>query len=157
MNKRFKFKNDKKYEIKWFDAFGFSGWAQSKRFAFGRRTDYSITMSDHCDFNELVEMVLKSEAQQVYTIHGFVEEFALHLQKLGIKLSALSFIIYSITHKLTYDIKILYIIPTLSLSNKTSIKHKSTIEKRVYDCLFKYESYISIPINDFSQIIFHFL
>ncbi|MHA7646933.1 MBL fold metallo-hydrolase [Nitrosopumilus sp. S4] len=64
---------------------GFSGWAQSSRFPFGRRTDYSFPMSDHCDFNELIEMVIKSEAEQVYTIHGFVEEFALHLQKIGIK------------------------------------------------------------------------
>ena len=63
---------------------GFSGWAQSSRFSFGRRTDYSIPMSDHCDFNELVEMVLQSGAEQVYTIHGFVEEFAEHLRKIGI-------------------------------------------------------------------------
>ena len=39
---------------------GFSGWAQSKRFSFGRKTDYSITMSDHCDFNELVDVVIRS-------------------------------------------------------------------------------------------------
>ncbi|MEK0319803.1 MAG: exonuclease [Nitrosopumilus sp.] len=63
---------------------GFSGWAQSSRFTFGRRTDYSITMSDHCDFNELVNMVVQSEAEQVYTIHGFVNEFAEHLTKIGI-------------------------------------------------------------------------
>ena len=63
---------------------GFSGWAQSTRFPFGRRTDYSIPMSDHCDFNELVEMVVQSGAEQVYTIHGFVEEFAEHLKKIGI-------------------------------------------------------------------------
>lgn len=64
---------------------GFSGWAQSSRFSFGRRTDYSIPMSDHCDFNELVDMVVQSGAEQVYTIHGFVEEFAEHLKKtLGI-------------------------------------------------------------------------
>ena len=63
---------------------GFSGWAQSKRFSFGRRTDYSIPMSDHCDFNELVDMVVHSGAEQVYTIHGFVEEFAQHLRKIGI-------------------------------------------------------------------------
>ena len=63
---------------------GFSGWAQSTRFPFGRRTDYSIPMSDHCDFNELVEMVHKSGAEQVYTVHGFVEEFASHLRKIGI-------------------------------------------------------------------------
>jgi len=63
---------------------GFSGWAQSSRFSFGRRTDYSIPMSDHCDFNELVDMVVQSEAEQVYTIHGFVDEFAEHLKKIGI-------------------------------------------------------------------------
>ena len=63
---------------------GFSGWAQSTRFPFGRRADYSIAMSDHCDFNELVDMVIQSGAEQVYTIHGFVEEFATHLRKLGI-------------------------------------------------------------------------
>ena len=63
---------------------GFSGWAQSTRFAFGRRSDYSIPMSDHCDFNELVDMVVRSGAEQVYTIHGFVEEFAEHLKKIGI-------------------------------------------------------------------------
>ena len=63
---------------------GFSGWAQSSRFSFGRRTDYSITMSDHCDFNELVDVAVQSGAEQVYTIHGFVDEFAKHLQKIGI-------------------------------------------------------------------------
>jgi len=63
---------------------GFSGWAQSSRFSFGRRTDYSITMSDHCDFNELVDVAVQSGAEQVYTIHGFVDEFAEHLKKIGI-------------------------------------------------------------------------
>jgi len=63
---------------------GFSGWAQSSRFSFGRRTDYSIPMSDHCDFNELVNMVVQSGAEQVYTIHGFVDEFAKYLKKIGI-------------------------------------------------------------------------
>ena len=62
---------------------GFSGWAQSSRFSFGRRTDYSIPMSDHCDFNELVDVVVQSGAEQVYTIHGFVDEFAEHLKKIG--------------------------------------------------------------------------
>jgi putative mRNA 3-end processing factor len=63
---------------------GFSGWAKSTRFAFGRRSDYSIPLSDHCDFNELVELVRKTGAEKVYTIHGFVDEFASHLNKLGI-------------------------------------------------------------------------
>jgi len=63
---------------------GFSGWAKSTKFTFGRRTDYSIPMSDHCDFEELVSMVAQSGAEKVYTIHGFVEEFASHLRKIGI-------------------------------------------------------------------------
>lgn len=68
---------------------GFSGWAKSSRFAFGRRADYSIPLSDHCDFNELVDMVVESGAEMVYTIHGFVAEFAAHLKKLGINASPL--------------------------------------------------------------------
>ena len=63
---------------------GFSGWAQSTNFPFGRRTDYSIAMSDHCDFDELENMVVQSGAEQVYAIHGFVEEFTSHLRKIGI-------------------------------------------------------------------------
>jgi len=63
---------------------GFSGWAKSSRVSFGRRTDYSIPLSDHCDFNELVDLVEQSGAERVYTIHGFVDEFADHLRKLGI-------------------------------------------------------------------------
>jgi putative mRNA 3-end processing factor len=63
---------------------GFSGWAKSPRFAFTRGCDYSIPLSDHCDFNELTEIVLSSGAEKVYTVHGFVEEFASHLSKFGI-------------------------------------------------------------------------
>ena len=62
---------------------GFSGWAQSQRFAFGRRADHSIPLSDHCDFNELVSLVQQSGAEKIYTIHGFVDEFASHLKKIG--------------------------------------------------------------------------
>ncbi len=63
---------------------GFSGWAQSMKYSFGRRTDYSIPMSDHCDYDELIDMVMQSGAEQVYTIHGFVDEFAEDLRKKGI-------------------------------------------------------------------------
>lgn len=63
---------------------GFSGWAKSPRYKFSRGCDYSIPLSDHCDFDELTEMVVQSGAKKVYTIHGFVEEFATHLTKMGI-------------------------------------------------------------------------
>jgi len=62
---------------------GFSGWAQSSRFPFTRGADYSIPLSDHCDFNELVELVRRTGAEKVYTVHGFVNEFASYLCKLG--------------------------------------------------------------------------
>ncbi len=68
---------------------GFSGWAKSARFSFGRRTDYSMPMSDHCDFGDLVEMVVRSGAEKVYTVHGFVDEFAGHLRGMGIDAKAL--------------------------------------------------------------------
>ena len=68
---------------------GFSGWAKSTKFSFGRSADYSIPLSDHCDFDELVAMVTRSGAEKVYTIHGFVEEFANHLRKFGIDSSPL--------------------------------------------------------------------
>ena len=61
---------------------GFTGWAKSN-VPFGRKSDYSIPLSDHCDYSELVDLVKKSGAQKIYTIHGFVEEFAQDLTKMG--------------------------------------------------------------------------
>ena len=62
---------------------GFSGWAKSKKFGFSRGTDYSITLSDHCDYNELHDLVKQSGAEKIYTIHGFVDEFSQDLTRLG--------------------------------------------------------------------------
>lgn len=62
---------------------GFSGWAQSNRFSFARQHDYSIALSDHCDYNELVELVKRCSPEKIYTIHGFVKEFANDLVKMG--------------------------------------------------------------------------
>ena len=62
---------------------GFTGWAKSKKFSFSRGTDYSIPLSDHCDFGELLQLVNESGAEKIYTIHGFVDEFADELNKKG--------------------------------------------------------------------------
>ena len=62
---------------------GFSGWAQSTRFAFARQHDYSIPLSDHCDYNELMKLVKDCSPEKIYTVHGFVEEFASDLVKMG--------------------------------------------------------------------------
>ena len=51
--------------------------------------DATFDFSDHCDFDELVEVVERSGADQVYTVHGYTEDFARHLRKRGIRASAL--------------------------------------------------------------------
>lgn len=60
---------------------GFTGWACSKKFLHGRVCDYSVPLSDHCDFLDLLRVAVASEAEKVYTVHGFVDEFASHLQR----------------------------------------------------------------------------
>lgn len=44
-----------------------------------------INISDHCDFNSLLDFIDKVNPKQVYTIHGFTEDFAESIKaKLGI-------------------------------------------------------------------------
>ena len=62
---------------------GFSGWANSKKFPYVRGTDYSMPLSDHCDYNELIQLVKQSGAEKIYTVHGFVDEFSQSLLELG--------------------------------------------------------------------------
>jgi len=62
---------------------GFSGWAQSNRYFFAKQHDYSIALSDHCDYNDLIELVKKSNPEKIFTVHGFVEEFAKDLINIG--------------------------------------------------------------------------
>lgn len=66
-----------------------SGWAQDPHFwrLFG--ADCAFPYSDHCDFDELVELAARSGAEQVYTVHGFSEEFARTLRRRGLKASPL--------------------------------------------------------------------
>ena len=60
-----------------------------KKFPYVRGTDYSIPLSDHCDYNELVQLVNQSGAEKVYTIHGFVDEFAADLVRKGFSAQSL--------------------------------------------------------------------
>jgi Cft2 family RNA processing exonuclease len=66
-----------------------SGWAKDTEFARIFGADATFDLSDHCDFDELVEVVERSGAEQVYTVHGYTEDFARHLRKRGIRASAL--------------------------------------------------------------------
>ncbi len=62
---------------------GFSGWAKNTKYPIAKG-DYLMPLSDHCDFNELVRVAKMSEAEKVYTFHGFECEFADHLNSIGI-------------------------------------------------------------------------
>ncbi|AGB16740.1 hypothetical protein Halru_2151 [Halovivax ruber XH-70] len=55
---------------------GFSGWAVEDSFLY--RGDYDVTfpLTDHCDFDELIETVRSIDPELVYTQHGFDEQFA---------------------------------------------------------------------------------
>jgi putative mRNA 3-end processing factor len=62
---------------------GFSGWAVNKNYSHFMNLDYVIPFSDHCDFNELVEVVKTSKPEKIYTTHGFQKEFARYLNFIG--------------------------------------------------------------------------
>jgi Cft2 family RNA processing exonuclease len=66
-----------------------SGWAKDAEFSRIFGADATFDLSDHCDFDELIEVVERSGADQVYTVHGYTEDFARHLRKRGIRASAL--------------------------------------------------------------------
>ncbi|QKQ98256.1 mRNA cleavage and polyadenylation specificity factor-like protein [Candidatus Nanohaloarchaea archaeon] len=60
---------------------GFSGWAAQEAFKHRGGYDKTFPFSDHCDFDELVELVEKVGPEEVYTHHGFDEAFASYLKK----------------------------------------------------------------------------
>jgi Cft2 family RNA processing exonuclease len=66
-----------------------SGWAKDAEFARMFGADATFDLSDHCDFDELMEVVERSGADQVYTVHGYTADFARYLRKKGIRASAL--------------------------------------------------------------------
>lgn len=63
----------------------FSGWAGGGF----RGYDRAFQLSDHCDFLGLKRIAEKSKAEKIYTVHGYAEEFAACLQKLGYNAHAL--------------------------------------------------------------------
>ncbi len=69
---------------------GFSGWAAQESFKYRGGYDETFVLSDHCDFEELVELVQAVDPEEVYTQHGFDEELASHLSReLGYNAKAL--------------------------------------------------------------------
>jgi len=69
---------------------GFSGWATADSYRFARDLDVAFPLSDHCDFEELLSVVRRVDPDRVYTVHGFVDEFATAIKsRLGIEATAL--------------------------------------------------------------------
>ncbi len=67
-----------------------SGWAQDPSFWRMFGADVAFALSDHCDFDELLAVVERSGAEQVYTVHGYTEELARSLRRKGVRAHALA-------------------------------------------------------------------
>lgn len=63
----------------------FSGWAAGRSFAGRPPSTEAFPLSDHCDYNELMEFVRRCSPSRVYTLHGFAERLAESVEReLGI-------------------------------------------------------------------------
>lgn len=62
-----------------------SGWAldAGARWRFG--TDAAFPLSDHADYDDLIEYVKLTGAASIYTLHGFAHEFAFDLRRRGLQ------------------------------------------------------------------------
>lgn len=69
---------------------GFSGWAVNSGYKFMMDLDYCMPLSDHCDYQDLMDVVRASGAKKIYTSHGFAAEFATALRKEGFDAQALT-------------------------------------------------------------------
>jgi putative mRNA 3-end processing factor len=61
----------------------FTGWAVDPQYKYSMGVDHAFDLSDHCDFNELVDLAKYCNPSKIYTVHGFTSEFADHLNTLG--------------------------------------------------------------------------
>ncbi|HVV72533.1 MAG TPA: MBL fold metallo-hydrolase, partial [Verrucomicrobiae bacterium] len=67
-----------------------TGWAVDSNARYRYQCDAAFPLSDHADFNDLIEMVRRVEPRKVYTLHGFAADFAHTLRELGYDAQALS-------------------------------------------------------------------
>jgi len=63
--------------------FAFSGWCLSANYKFRMAVDHAITISDHADYSELLEICKVCNAEQIYTVYGHSERFAGELRREG--------------------------------------------------------------------------
>lgn len=62
---------------------GFTGWSLDPRYKYMMGLDYAFDISDHCDFEELIEFAKKCDPAKILTVHGFASEFASSLRSIG--------------------------------------------------------------------------
>jgi putative mRNA 3-end processing factor len=60
-----------------------SGWAMRKGAIYSYCVDHALPLSDHADFDELLELIDRVRPRKVYTHHGF-KEFAQRLRDRGV-------------------------------------------------------------------------
>ncbi len=77
----------KKYNVK---IFAFSGWCIFPNYKFRMAIDHGVTISDHADFQELIQICKMCDPKQIYTIYGDNIRFAAELRKLGFNATPLS-------------------------------------------------------------------
>lgn len=58
---------------------GLSGWAVDSGYRYANGFDETFVFSDHCDFEELVELVRAVDPEEVFTLHGSARAFARYL------------------------------------------------------------------------------
>ena len=66
-----------------------SGWAIDSGAVYRYQCDAAFPLSDHADYNELWRVVELVQPKRVYTVHGFVQEFARDLRARGVEALAL--------------------------------------------------------------------
>lgn len=66
-----------------------TGWAMESSCKYRSGVDAAFPLSDHADFNELIEFVRQVRPRRVFTTHGFAADFAATLRDLGFDAEAL--------------------------------------------------------------------
>ncbi|MEO5562499.1 MAG: ligase-associated DNA damage response exonuclease [Chitinophagaceae bacterium] len=62
-----------------------SGWMQVRGNVRRRNADAGFVLSDHADWNGLLNVIKATEAQKVYVTHGFQAAFSRYLNEIGIE------------------------------------------------------------------------
>jgi Cft2 family RNA processing exonuclease len=66
-----------------------TGWAIDSGAIYRYQCDAAFPLSDHADYHDLLKFVEVVQPKRVYTVHGFIEEFACALRRRGIEAWAL--------------------------------------------------------------------